>query len=203
MEVIIGDYVYTTKVQLIEFKSKLNHEFEYVRDNFDYILIKKGDATIKFTQDGLIYIKKKINNLSEIDSLQSWLNTHIISKIPVLDKEDPFYKNILHANRNKRTIVITNPNLDIQKIFKKLDRNHDYTFKTKDLTKNYGDGLIVFNNIKLNEKELEHLSEYQLILAAYQNLVRSFVMLKRQKSYGKVRHKVEIEIYQQQRHLHL
>lgn len=175
MEVIIGEYVYMTKIHLIAFKSKLKDNYEYFRDNFDYIIIKKGDATIKIAQDGLIYIKKNIKNLSEINHLQTWLNDHIISRIPILDKEDPFYTNILQANKDKRTVIIVKPTLDVQHIYKTINRNHDYKFKTKNITKNSGDSLILFSNIKLDEKELENLLEQQIIFSSYQNLVKSFI----------------------------
>jgi len=170
MELIIGTYVYLTKIHLLDLKHKLKQKFEYTRADFDYILIKKDSkTTIKIAQDGLIYIKTK-EDLNKINELYSWLKKNVISKLSSNSEASSFFKNAVYEK--KPTIIITNPQGPIKKIYKKLGRSHDYTFKGKYLTKDYGRGLAIYSKIKLNKSKLNELVENQIILADYQKLTK-------------------------------
>lgn len=177
MEILIGEYCYLTKIHLLALKEKLEFEYKYVRDDFDYIFITKDkDTTIKITQDGLISLRTK-GEVEDVPDLIRWLEENILRKIKLLDGEDEFYENLLVDE--KHSIILINPKENIQKIYGTLGRKYDYNIKTKLIEKNYGDGLVIYNNIKISKQELYSLIEYQILFGEYQNLMREILKYNR------------------------
>jgi len=94
MRIVVGVYAYLTKLSIIELKSKLNIPYTYVRDTYDYLLLKPDNkTTVKITQDGLLYLDFQ-GGLDDISRKFSWLQENVMQFLELLDEEDIFYRSI-------------------------------------------------------------------------------------------------------------
>ncbi len=181
MRIVVGMYLYLTKVALLDLKSKLEMPYTYVRDYYDSIVLNPDKtSTLKMTQDGLVYLSFQ-GQIEDIPKWYDWIKKEIVSKIELLDEEDIFYQTLL--NEKPPTIIILpgKEKLDTVDAFRKANRKFDYEIKTPKVHKEYGDGLVIFRNTKISEQDINSLIEHQIILADYQNLARR--LLKYNKGY--------------------
>ena len=174
-QLYIGIHAYLTKIHLLGLKEQIGMPFKYVRADFDKIIITVDKkTTVTVSQDGLILLKTS-SSPENIDKWHGWLLRHIVAKLMVLDEEDAFFKNILQKNR-PTIVYIGGKKSDFEKLGKKLD----YSIKSQHMTKHYGDGLVVIENMKLKGVKLEEYLATQVFFCDYQAIVQELINYNKQ-----------------------
>lgn len=174
MKTIVGMYIFTTKLHFLAFKDvlkdKLKLDFEYVRGDFDTIILQPDSKReVRVTQDGLIYSIYD-GQLKNIEKEFSWLKKYILQKFELLDEEDLFYSKVI---LKKPASILVHDSKKIEGIdgmYKAIGRVPDYTLEKHSLTKIYGDGFAVFEKCKFRGERLRSLIETQIILMEFQEL---------------------------------
>ncbi len=167
-------YIFITKVHFLAFKDviedKLKLNFEYIRGNFDTIILHPDPKRIvRVSQDGLIYLEYD-GQLKNIDKEYDWLKKYVLEKFELLDEEDLFFSKIILQKPPSILIYSSKKIPSIEAIYSPLCRSVDYKLSTNYLTKHYGDGCAVFEGCKLRGEKLYDLIETQLIFMEYQEL---------------------------------
>ncbi|MFT4309884.1 MAG: hypothetical protein ACMXYL_05355 [Candidatus Woesearchaeota archaeon] len=165
---IVGTYCFLTKIHLIDLKGKLEMKYSYVRNHFDHIIIDYNKNTkIKIAQDGLVYLDTTDFTKTPLE----WYNIlreGVLKKVVMEDDELSFRQMIL---KKEPVIIVITDSFD-KKIFESTGRKYDYTMKASYGTKHYGQGLVVFEKMKLTKLKTEELIETQLFFADYQEFAR-------------------------------
>jgi len=167
MEIIIGGYIYITKLHFIHLKNKIKHK--YFRQDFDYIIAKTDMGELSFYQDGLVLLKFD-GEFSDIEKREKWLKKFILENIEISNSHHSDFLNTLFSK--KLSIVIINPKGDIKELYKKANKKFDYEIKSKKIIKTYGEGLITYRDIKLSKSQLDNLIIYQTIFSEFHNTIR-------------------------------
>lgn len=166
---IIGAYMFLTKIHLLELKQRLTLPHRYVRDTYDHLIITYDErTTIKVTQDGLVYLDTTSER--DPDEWYAILKQEVLGHL--VNDEEAYFKRALTS---KRAAIIILTNKSGTALYERYARGYDYTIRTPFATKHYGDGLVVYEKLTLKGKKREELLETQLFFADYQELVRELL----------------------------
>jgi hypothetical protein len=165
---IIGTYAFLTKIHLLALKDRITRPYTYVRADYDHLIIPYDTKTrIKVAQDGLVYLDTTDTSKTP-DEWYEILKDELLNHLIAHDEEAFFNK--LLITKHPAIIALTDTNGSV--LYERYGRERDYTVKTRFVTKHYGHGLVVYENLTLKGKKREELIETQLFFADYQELAR-------------------------------